>query len=77
MMSPSGELALLKNAPRAATVTATQDTACVKILRDDFKRVLGSLAKVVTAIVTVVKPSCNRQITRDDFKRMLGSLSRR
>jgi hypothetical protein len=32
-----GELALIKDCPRAATVTATMETSCVKILRADFK----------------------------------------
>ena len=42
-----GELALINNAARAATVTATTDTSCVKIMRDDFKRVMGSLKEML------------------------------
>ncbi|KAF4669237.1 hypothetical protein FOL47_002626 [Perkinsus chesapeaki] len=38
-----GELALLRNAPRAATIKATSDATCLVIERRAFKRLLGSL----------------------------------
>ena len=42
-----GELALIKNAPRAATVTASCDTSCIMIARDDFKRTMGPLSDML------------------------------
>ena len=42
-----GELALIKNAPRAATVTAEVETSCVYITRDDFKRMMGPLSELL------------------------------
>ena len=42
-----GELALIKNAPRAATVTAEVETSCVMITRDDFKRMMGPLSELL------------------------------
>ena len=43
----TGELALIKNAPRAATVTASCDTSCIMIARDDFKRTMGPLSDML------------------------------
>lgn len=42
-----GELALIKNAPRAATVTAESETSCIVISRDDFKRVMGPISEML------------------------------
>ncbi|KAF4739071.1 hypothetical protein FOZ63_005106, partial [Perkinsus olseni] len=42
-----GELALLRDAPRAATVKATSDVDCLVIERRAFKRLLGSLEQIM------------------------------
>ena len=42
-----GELALLKNAPRAASVFAKNDCAVVWIERETFKRLLGPLEDIL------------------------------
>lgn len=42
-----GELALLKNAPRAANVMATTDCHCVTMDRHSFKRMLGPLNEIL------------------------------
>ena len=41
-----GELALLKDAPRAATVTAASKLATVRVDRPTFKRMIGDLATI-------------------------------
>jgi cAMP-dependent protein kinase regulator len=42
-----GELALLRNEPRAATVIAKTDCTCVKMDRHSFKRMLGPLDAIL------------------------------
>ena len=42
-----GELALLRNEPRAATVIARTDCVCVTIDRFSFKRMLGPLDEIL------------------------------
>ncbi|XP_024537666.1 cAMP-dependent protein kinase regulatory subunit [Selaginella moellendorffii] len=42
-----GELALLSNNPRAATVRATTKCKCVSIHRDSFKRLLGKVEDIL------------------------------
>jgi len=42
-----GELALLRNEPRAATVIAKSDCQCVTIDRYAFKRMLGPLDEIL------------------------------
>jgi hypothetical protein len=41
-----GEVALLRDEPRQATVTAVSDTSCWTVDRDTFKRVLGDLEEL-------------------------------
>ena len=43
-----GELALLANEPRAASVVATTDVALLKMSKDDFDKTMGPLAKYLT-----------------------------
>lgn len=42
-----GELALLRNEPRAASVIAKVDCQCVSLDRHSFKRVLGPLEEIL------------------------------
>jgi cAMP-dependent protein kinase regulator len=42
-----GELALLRDEPRAATVKATSDLKCATIDRDCFNRLLGPLDDIL------------------------------
>jgi cAMP-dependent protein kinase regulator len=42
-----GELALLKNEPRAANVVATSSLKCVALDRHSFKRLLGPLDNIL------------------------------
>lgn len=42
-----GELALLKNEPRAATITATSELVTASIDRLSFKRLLGPLEEIL------------------------------
>jgi len=42
-----GELALLRNEPRAASIIAVTDCACVKLDRHSFKRLLGPLDNIL------------------------------
>ena len=42
-----GELALLKNEPRAASIIARSDCACVSMDRHSFKRMLGPLDNIL------------------------------
>ena len=42
-----GELALLRNEPRAASVLAKSDCSCVTIDRHSFKRLLGPLETIL------------------------------
>lgn len=46
-----GEMALIHNAPRAATVTATEPVTVLEIDRDDFDRVLRHSSSVAMAMV--------------------------
>lgn len=43
-----GELALLANEPRAASVVATTDVALLKMSKEDFEKSMGPLAKYLT-----------------------------
>ncbi|OMJ78441.1 hypothetical protein SteCoe_21768 [Stentor coeruleus] len=42
-----GELALIKNAPRAASILATSELKCVSLDRHSFKRLLGPLEDIL------------------------------
>lgn len=42
-----GELALINNSPRAATITATAPTVCLRLDRATFKRLLGPVEDVL------------------------------
>ena len=42
-----GELALLRNEPRAASIIAVTDCTCVKLDRHSFKRLLGPLDNIL------------------------------
>jgi cAMP-dependent protein kinase regulator len=42
-----GELALIKNAPRAASIVATSALKCVSLDRHSFKRLLGPLEDIL------------------------------
>lgn len=42
-----GELALLRNEPRAATIIAESDCSCVTMDRHAFKRMLGPLEDIL------------------------------
>ena len=42
-----GELALIKNAPRAASILATSKLKCVSLDRHSFKRLLGPLEDIL------------------------------
>ena len=42
-----GELALLSNEPRAASIMAKNDCTCVKLDRHSFKRLLGPLDNIL------------------------------
>lgn len=48
-----GELALLKNAPRAASVIARLDCQCVTLDRHAFKRLIGPLDKILKRNIDV------------------------
>lgn len=42
-----GELALIKNEPRAASIIALEDCSCISIDRMSFKRLLGPLENIL------------------------------
>ena len=42
-----GELALLKNEPRMASIVAKTDVECLVLLREDFKRLIGPLEQIL------------------------------
>merc|ERR1712226_636246 len=42
-----GEIALLLDRPRAATITASSSVKCVKLDRERFERVLGPLKEIL------------------------------
>ena len=42
-----GELALLRNEPRAASIIASTECACVQMDRHSFKRMLGPLNEIL------------------------------
>lgn len=46
-ISPAGEIALLLNRPRAATVVARGPLKCVKLDRPRFERVLGPCSEIL------------------------------
>lgn len=46
-LSPPGEIALLLNRPRAATVVARGPLKCVKLDRPRFERVLGPCSEIL------------------------------
>jgi len=48
-----GEIALLTNRPRAATVTAVGPCKCVKMDRDRFVRVMGPCEDILTRNMNV------------------------
>jgi hypothetical protein len=48
MLQYFGELALLANEPRAASVVATTDVALLKMSKGDFDKTMGPLAKYLT-----------------------------
>jgi len=72
-----GELALLNNEPRAASIKAKQSLSCLVLTRDDFSMLLGPLNAIMNRKNYVEKPkpkasSRNTQKTRpcaiDEFK---------
>lgn len=46
-LSPPGEIALLLNRPRAATVVARGPLKCVRLDRPRFERVLGPCSEIL------------------------------
>ena len=42
-----GEMSLMKNEKRSATVTAMADTVCLTLARNDFNRLLGPIADLI------------------------------
>lgn len=46
-LCPAGEIALLLNRPRAATVVARGPLKCVKLDRPRFERVLGPCSEIL------------------------------
>lgn len=46
-MNAAGEIALILNRPRAATVTALTPLKCVRLDRKRFERVLGPAAELL------------------------------
>lgn len=45
-----GEMAILNNAPRMATVTATADTTCMELDRDTFNSLLGPMNEILSRV---------------------------
>lgn len=50
-----GELALLKNEPRAANVIAKTNLKCVSLDRNSFKRLLGPLDEILKRNIDAYK----------------------
>ena len=57
-----GEIALLTNRPRQATVQAMEQTTCITVERAAFKRVLGSLKEILTRDMEQYKQFVSEQI---------------
>lgn len=49
-----GEMSLLDNEPRSASVTAVNDTVCLKIERDDFNEILAEKSEIAQGVIKVL-----------------------
>ena len=49
-----GEMAILDAAPRSATVTALQETALLKITREDFQDIMAEKPEIANGIIKVL-----------------------
>jgi signal transduction histidine kinase len=65
-----GEMALIHNAPRAATVTATTDVVVLELDKDAFNRILQHSPSVAMAMVRVISSRLrqNDQIAVEDLR---------
>jgi CRP-like cAMP-binding protein len=49
-----GEMAVLDSEPRSATVTAVEDSVCLKIGRDDFRDILSERPEIGLGVMKVL-----------------------
>lgn len=49
-----GEMSLLDNEPRSASVTAMTDVVCLKIERDDFNEILAEKSEIAQGVIKVL-----------------------
>jgi cGMP-dependent protein kinase len=72
-----GEMSLLKNEKRSATVVATVDCVCLSLNRDDFNRLLGPIADDVRAEVerreAATQASTGSEMINAGFNALFGA----
>ncbi len=60
-----GEMSLLDNEPRSASVTAMTDVVCLKVERDDFNEILAEKSEIAQGVIKVltrrIRDSLDRQ----------------
>ena len=49
-----GEMSLLDNEPRSASVTAMTDVVCLKVERDDFNEILAEKSEIAQGVIKVL-----------------------
>ena len=49
-----GEMAILDNEPRSASVTASMDTTCLKVAREDFYELMSEKIEIAYGVIRVL-----------------------
>jgi hypothetical protein len=69
-----GEMSLMQNEKRSATVTAMADTVCLTLARNDFNRLLGPIAKRIK--VDAARREEEKEANKSIFQKMEDSMNK-
>lgn len=64
-VAPIGEMALVEDEPRSATVTALTDVVATRMTREEFRKILAESHPVIRAVVEALIPRLEK--TSADF----------
>jgi CRP-like cAMP-binding protein len=70
-----GEMALLTNQPRSATVNALEDTELVELSKADFDRVAQENPELVEQLTRAILPRLHRKQLAEILTRLFGELN--
>ncbi|MFP4321086.1 MAG: ATP-binding protein [Anaerolineales bacterium] len=73
-----GEMAIINEAPRAATVTTTRQTAVLEMNRDDFMKIISSSPSMALAMVrtTIERMRANDNMQLDELNKTYEALQK-